>query len=266
MDKIVVVVILVVLAIVLSAAISRKSVAKFIKDLNVKKHIPIAKISDGFHTGTKKRSGTILVPDLELYQLNADGTIFHKHSIAKRDVYDEKGTMIGLAISHPGADCDGIVLYGKKKKDGTFDDKDPGTYAALTVNTGALRIGHDSRGFYGEVTNSNARVYIATEDKKTKALLYGEQFDIVDSTYILVGNQWLYFSTPSLPAFPGAKIAGRHSDSEVVADTSLRVPTIDHKKTEGMKRREKVEKRTDLNAFDKVNHNSGMSIRFPTDE
>ena len=266
MDKIIVIVVLIVLAIVLAAAISKKSVFKFIKDLNAKRRIPNVRLGDipSEENDFDKKSGTILVADLEMHQLNADGSSFYKHSITKKDMQNSEGEMVGLSISHPGANSDGLILFGKKRKDGSYDDKDASTYAALTVNTEAVRIGYDANGFYGEVTNVNARVYEIVEEKKTKLVQYGETFNISDKTYLLIGNQWLYFTAPSLPAFPGARIAGQFTTENHANNGTPEVPTVKVQEPAGMKKRETGTRIAKPVADSKKGQK--MSIRFPTDE
>ena len=265
MDKITIIVVLIVLAIVLAAAISRKSVFKFIKDLELKRHVPNVKLGSvsAEEKHTDKRFGTILVADLEMYQLNSDGSSFYKHSITKKDMQNSQGEMVGLSISHPGAQSEGLILFGKKRKDGSYDDKDSGTYAALTVNTDSVRIGYDEKGFYGEVTNVNARVYEVIE-KKTKLVPYGATFNISDKTYLLIGNQWLYFTAPSIPAFPGARIAGQFTSEDGFDDSSSIIPTFREQEPAGMKKRGTGTKVA--NPIEKSKQDKKMTIRFPTDE
>lgn len=262
MDKIIFVIVLAVLAAVLVAAIKKESISEFLVNLGRKWKKPTLpksiKIEDA--PGTE----TILLPDLELHQLTDDGTSVYKHSIRRRDMCNKEGEMIGLAISHPGADHEGLHLHGEKKKDGSYDTKDPGTYAALTVNSGAIKIGYDEYGFYGQVTNQNARVYEVTSDKQTKIVPCGGQFNIVNGTYVLIGKQWLYFATPDLPEFPGAKTIDHGSETKPATSGPDRVPTVKLDKSGVMKRRDPAVKAENTQSAPKSK--SYVSFRFPSDE
>ena len=161
--------------------------------------------------------------------------------------------MVGISISHPGADTDGIVLHGKKRKDNTYDEKDPSTYTALTVNTDAVRIGCDDKGFYGEVTNKRATVYVGTNEKDMKEIKYGQTFDIKDGTYLLIGRQWLYFSKPQILGFPGANKVNTKDKPQ----GTIVIPTFKDVANKGMKPRQANAKQDD---------SLGMSIRFSMDD
>lgn len=217
MDKIILIIVLVLLCIVLIAALKKKNIIDIFHAISKKK---IPKINFDL-AGTKQARGkTIVLPDLFMYQLNGDGTYSDMFEIYKRDMV-KNGQLVGVSISHPGADSDGIILSGRQAKRGSFDENDPATRAALTVPTRAVVIGYDDNGLYGEVTNQKARVYSAyVEGDKThtKYIPLGETFDIEDGSYLLIGEQWLYFELPKPVQFPGMTSASNtRADDDIVS-------------------------------------------------
>jgi hypothetical protein len=182
--------------------------------------------------GTDK--STIILPLMFMHQLDRKGKSVYTHAIEHKMIFDDEGEMLGVTVSHPGAKSDGILLYGKTRKNGTIDDKDPDTYAALTVNTDAIIIGMDEKGMYGEVYSPHARVYKLSKDKKRELIPYGSTFSIEDGTYICIGNQWLYFEEPEIPKFP-FDITGEDAVSDVIDfDTP---PVAAGKSKRGMRKR-----------------------------
>lgn len=263
MDNVILIVVLVSLAIVLAAASNKEGIFGIAENYKKRKNIPTAILPEK-QSSRKKEGGTIILPDLELHQLNDDNSVFFTHEISKHDMFDEDGDMVGMPVSHPGSDCDGLILFGKKKKDGSYDEKDPSTYAALTVNTRAISIGYDEQGFYGEVTNPNARVYKVVENK-TQAVPYREFFEIADGTYILVGLQWLCFTTPVLPEFPGKKVADRQNGNDRTRRIPSKTQTKGIGRTNGIRKR-KIPTNIFVPGKDKDQNSKKISIRFPIDD
>ena len=267
MGKITTILIMVILIVVIAAAVNKKGVFEYLNQWIKKPPIPdTGRLKNQLSNKQSDIGQTIHPPELGIIQLNADGTSFFEQYVTKKDMRDKNDVMVGLSISRPGVDCDGIRLHGKRKKDGTFDEDDPSTYAALTVNAKAVCIGYDEAGFYGEVTNPNASVYEVVGNKKTKPVAYGGHFDINDGTCILIGRQWIRFKIPSLPEFPGAKIAGggRVNATDTASEAPVQVPTVKIDKPKGMKRR--ILNTKEPQAVSDTENYSNISIRFPTDE
>lgn len=231
MDKIIIILVLAALAAVLVAAINKKSIVGFGKDLiaffgkgKTKTPPPPSRTPAEEEMTVQDPAspfGTRFITDLEIHQLNEDGTVFYLHRVSKREMRDASGVMVGLAISHPGSTCPGLILHGKKV-DGNFDMTDPATKAAMTVNSQAVQLGFDEKGFYGVVTNEDARVYVL-EDGKTEKLQYDDCFhigDIGSEKCVLIGDLWLRFVVPEPPRFPGAKVAHAHPRAEEGATPS----------------------------------------------
>lgn len=203
MDKIILIIVLAVLCIVLFAALKKKNIIDVLR--SGPKKIP--KITFDINKKPENNGSTIIIPNLYLYQLNENGTYSAEFGLYRSLMKDETGEMVGIPISHPGANCKGITLRGKTTAKGQFDEKDPATYQALTVPTRAVVVGYDDDGFYGEVTSDKTRVYTAYQEggkTYTEYVPYGKTFDINDGTYLLIGYQWLYFKLPEPLPIPGA--------------------------------------------------------------
>ena len=271
MDKIILIIVLVLLCSVLIAALKKKNIIEFIRSITAKK-IPKIKFD---HRGTKQARGhTIILPDLFMYQLNADGTYSHVFELFKTDMI-KNDQLVGIPISRPGADCEEILLCGKQTSSGEFDKNDPATYAALTVPTRAVVIGYDDNGIYGEVTNQKARVYAAylKEGKiHTEYIAYGETFDIEDGSYLLIGEQWLYFKMSKPVQFPGMISV----DAANAADTAPDPPVPANARKESRIGMHKRKTKAERGAATKVmapsvgqavpENNSNSRYRFPLEE
>lgn len=210
MGKVVLIIVLGIIAVVLVATICGKNPMDVFKGLVGKL---VRKNDEGDYTvippepdKTQLGNGsgnTIIVPVIKMVQVGTDGNVYYTHEISNNDFYDEKDNYVGIPISHPGADCDGIKLKGTVNKRGQYDIKDKDTYNALTVNSYAITLGSDDDGFYGQVTNPKSTVYVVDENKQKVKLSYGDQFEVNDGTYVLVNYQWLYFCFPEIPSMPG---------------------------------------------------------------
>lgn len=244
MEKLILITVLVAVAIVLVFAIKGKKFKNIsipeIPDIKNLKHIT-GIISWPKSNGlTGDNDNTVILPALHMHQLapNKKNSLYYTHDITLDQMYSGD-KMVGVSVSHPGANSNGIKLHGKRKKDGSYDKHDKATYAALTVNTNAIKIGTDEDGFYGWVTNRNAKVYIVNENNKTVAIQYDKTFDIKDKTCILIGHQWLYFTFPQIPSFPGMPIGDDESDFDTIPERNRTVDTFDApvKPNQEMKRR-----------------------------
>lgn len=216
MEKIVVIVVLLFVAVALVFAIRKKSLIRFLIELVTEpveeEQAPAEQEEAGagfFVTNT----GTIVQPHLLIEILNDDGSVFFRHPVMKQDMRNEAGRVIGLLINPAGSDAKGLALHGKRRANGSFDESHLATCAALHIPVGAVRIGYDEKGFFGEVSDRDVRVF--EYNGAYKRLCYGDQFEIDPEgaeTKLLIGNLWLRFTVPAIPAFPGAKaFSGRAS-------------------------------------------------------
>ena len=237
MDQFTFIIVLVLLIFVVVCAIRGKSIVNYFKRFKIKlSGVKIPKIDADIGNngnGDDICRTTIIPPLMFMHQLDRKGKSIYTHTIQHKMIYDE-GEMVGVTVSHPGAKSDGLLLYGKTKKNGTIDDKDPDTYTALTVNTDAVIIGMDNKGLYGEVSNPYARVYKLSKDKKRVLVPYEATFDIEDGTYICIGNQWLYFAEPDFPVFPGDTDSTADVRDDIDFDTP---PAPAGKSRRGMRKR-----------------------------
>lgn len=236
MDQFTVIISLILLIFVVVCAIRGKSIINYFNRIKIKlSGVKIPKINEDIcNSGKDNPSDTTIIPPLMfMHQLDRKGKSIYTHTIDYKMIYDGD-EMVGVTVSHPGAKSDGVLLYGKTKKNGVIDDKDPDTYTALTVNTDAIIIGEDKDGVYGEVYNPHARVYKLSKDKKRVTVPYGATFAIEDGTYICIGNQWLYFAEPDLPVFPGGTDGTDVVKEDIDFDTPP-VPAVKSKR--GMRKR-----------------------------
>ena len=220
MGKLVLIIVLAVLAIVLVAAIRGKSpsvvfmeIIKKIKEIFQKSGKSVPKPPVPEVTTPKdaypiirhgEGNGTIGITILKMLQISDDAKVICEHQLLTRAFNDENDQMVGISVSRPDAENAGINLYGKLDGNKKYDMNDRDTYNAFTVNSGAITLGVDEDGFYGQVTNKNAVVYVV-DDNNTEKVSYDEMFDIKDGTHVLIGNQWLKFAIPVAPTIPKEK-------------------------------------------------------------
>lgn len=230
MDKLILLVVLVTIAICIALAIKGKTLPDFFSELPKPPVNPSKFVVP---------NGTVVVPDMYMRQLNQDGTTIHAFELTRRMMHDGQD-MVGVTVSHPGAKSNGIILKPQNRYNHKKD-------VSMTVNTDAIRIGYDAKGFFGEVSNPNARVYVSKEGQKPVLLKYNAQFEIQDDTYVLIGNQWLQFSFPRVPSIDAFNNGDKSNNPAVNHDddTEPDLPTfVNNPKKKSMARR------SDSNAAD----------------
>lgn len=211
MDKIILLVVLATIAICIALAIKGKTLPDFFSELPKPPVNPSKFVVP---------NGTVVVPDMYMCQLDQDGNTIHAFELNRRMMHDGQD-MVGITVSHPGAKSNGIILKPQNRYNQKKD-------VSMTVNTDAIRIGYDSKGFFGEVSNPNARVYVSKEGKKPVLIKYNSQFEIQDNTYVLIGNQWLQFSFPGLPSIDAFNKGDKSNNPTVNRndDTAPDLPTF----------------------------------------
>ena len=201
MSKVIAILVLTVLSLVLAASIFGVDLSEVMRKMSSNKRKPTKDLPTVNLEGYRS---TITFADLKCMQLRDDGSVFFEHEINESDMYNQN-EMVGIALSHPDANSDGIKLHAKKRN-GKYDMSDSCTYNSFTVNTEAIRIGVDDTGYYGVVTNPKAKVYTGTNENDIVEVKFEDTFEIKNGTYVLIGYQWLYFKKVDIKAtFPGAK-------------------------------------------------------------
>lgn len=246
MEKLTLIIVLVAIAFILVAAMRGKNILEFIRNARQKLRGRLTfKFASPPEEAIKDKTSkaydenmpidavhTITMAALYMYELDSMGESIYRHDIKLKDLTDDNGNMVGVSVSRPCANVDGIKLCGKPNKDGLFNKKDP----SLTVNTEAIAIGRDEKGFYGKVTHPESQVYIVDANKKMVIVPFGKSFPIEDGTYVLVGYQWLYFTLPKLP-----DILNIHkADASASASAAPTVPEFVREAKKGIGKRDDV--------------------------
>lgn len=146
---------------------------------------------------------------LYMHQFDKSGKSIYVHKIDYGKIFKD-GEMVGVTVSRPNADSDGIRLYAR-----TYDENDP----AFSVNKDALYIAMDDKGFYLQTCNPRARVFKLGENNELINVPYECSCSITDGTKICVGEQWLLFKKPIVKV-PGDAYNSADSSDKTVRKTA----------------------------------------------
>lgn len=182
MTQIITVVVIVLLILVVAYAIRGKSIFTDINRVKEK----INKGKPGNVPPKTKLPYTDQVALLYMHQLDKHGKSIYVHEIDYGMIVKDD-EMVGVTVSRPNADSDGIRLYARKN-----ETKDP----AFTVNSDAVYIAMDDVGFYLQTCNPRARVFKLGKNKELINVPNGCSVAITDGTRIRIGAQWLLFKEP----------------------------------------------------------------------